>query len=165
MNSTRCRVVTSVHDHQFIFMSDAWDWQWLKVAHAWSVYVRRSRIILNAGTYLPNYTASHPRRSKFSFKFLYPKHCSSPVQYFVTYIQYLCRCAAAHIRCDMTPESRNSQLLDNGSLGKYPRQRIVLWENRTHYYEINTRFVATDKQRITEELSEMVIYIRFGSKL
>jgi hypothetical protein len=40
--------------------------------------------------------------------------------------------------CDMTPESRNSPLLDNGSLGTFPQQRINTWKP-DRCYEINTR--------------------------
>jgi hypothetical protein len=50
--------------------------------------------------------------------------------------------------CDTTPERRKCavrealqrrQLLNNGSLGTYPRERIGLWKPK-RYYEINTRF-------------------------
>jgi hypothetical protein len=50
-----------------------------------------------------------------------------------------------HQYCDMTPESRNSQLLDNSSL-----KRVS---------------AATDEHRIIEKLLEMVISIRCAPKL
>jgi hypothetical protein len=39
----------------------------------------------------------------------------------------------------MTTESWNSSLIDNGSLGTFPQQRIGLWRPK-RCYEINTRF-------------------------
>jgi hypothetical protein len=46
--------------------------------------------------------------------------------------------------CDMAPESRNSPLPNNDSVSNFPRQRI---------------------DAVTDELFEMVVSIRFASKL
>jgi hypothetical protein len=56
----------------------------------------------------------------------------------------------------MTPESRNSPLLDNGSLNR------VSAATDTRCYEIDTSFVATDGHRIIVELFEVMISIRFA---
>jgi hypothetical protein len=68
------------------------------------------------------------------------------------------------ICCDMTPESRNNSLLDNGSLGTFPQQRIKSCKPE-RCYEINTCFSGEDKHRITQELLEVVTYIRSSPKL
>jgi hypothetical protein len=47
----------------------------------------------------------------------------------------------------MTPESRNSSMLDNDSPGTFPRQRIDLWEKQTIYTELTHVPVLTDKQQ------------------
>jgi hypothetical protein len=52
----------------------------------------------------------------------------------------------------MTPGSRNSSLLDNGSLGTFPQQWIGLWENQTVTMKLTHVFAETDKHRIIEEL-------------
>jgi hypothetical protein len=46
--------------------------------------------------------------------------------------------------CDMTPESWNSSLLDNSSLGMFLQQRIGLWKPDC-FYGINTRFPSNGK--------------------
>jgi hypothetical protein len=66
--------------------------------------------------------------------------------------------------CDMTPESRNSSLLDNGSLGAFPQQRISVWK-QYRWYELNTLSAATDKHRIIVEQLGVVTYIRSSPKL
>jgi hypothetical protein len=67
--------------------------------------------------------------------------------------------------CDMRPENRNSSLLDNGLLGTFPQQRTGLWENQTVVTKLAHVSAATDKHRITEEMLEVVISIRFVPKL
>jgi hypothetical protein len=52
----------------------------------------------------------------------------------------------------MTPESRNSLLLDNGSIGTFLQQRIGLWENQAVATEVAHVSAATDKHGIREEL-------------
>jgi hypothetical protein len=64
----------------------------------------------------------------------------------------------------MTPESRNSSLLDNGSLGTSPQQQVGLWKNHTVATKLTHVSAATDKHR-TEELLEVVTYIRSSPKL
>jgi hypothetical protein len=63
--------------------------------------------------------------------------------------------------CDKTPESRNSPLLDNGSLGMFSQQRIDLWGNKTVATKLTHVSATTDKHRGIEELLEVVTYIRF----
>jgi hypothetical protein len=65
----------------------------------------------------------------------------------------------------MTPESWNSSLLDNGSLGTFPQQRIGLWENQIDAAKLTHVSAATNKHRMTEELSEVVISIPSSPKL
>jgi hypothetical protein len=65
----------------------------------------------------------------------------------------------------MTPESRNSPLLGNGSLGTFPQQRIRLWENQTIATKLTHSSAAMDKHGRIEELFEVMTYIRFAPKL
>jgi hypothetical protein len=66
---------------------------------------------------------------------------------------------------DMTAENRNNSLLDNGSLGTFPQQRIDLWENQTVVTKLAHVAAATDIQRITDEVLEVVNSVRFFPKL
>jgi hypothetical protein len=52
----------------------------------------------------------------------------------------------------MTQESRNSSLLDNGSLGTFPQQWIGLWEKQTDATKLKNVSAETNKHRIIEEL-------------
>jgi hypothetical protein len=66
---------------------------------------------------------------------------------------------------DMTPESPNSSLLDNGSLGTFTRQRIDLWKNETVATKLTQVSAATNKRRRVKEFLEIVTYIRLAPKL
>jgi hypothetical protein len=57
-----------------------------------------------------------------------------------------------YIYGDMTPESRNSSLLDNGSLGTLPQERIRLWENQTVATKLIHVSSATNRHAVIEEL-------------
>jgi hypothetical protein len=46
----------------------------------------------------------------------------------------------------MKPESRNSSLLDNGSLDMFPQQQINLWKPK-RCYEININSLSKDMQQ------------------
>jgi hypothetical protein len=52
----------------------------------------------------------------------------------------------------MTPESRKSSLLGNGSLSTFPKQGTDLWENTTVSTKLTDVPAATDKHTITEKL-------------
>jgi hypothetical protein len=57
-----------------------------------------------------------------------------------------------NLYCDMTPESWNSSLLDNGSLGMFLRQKTGLWKIRTVATKLTQVSAATNKQRKIQEL-------------
>jgi hypothetical protein len=65
----------------------------------------------------------------------------------------------------MTPESRNSPLLDIGWPGTFPNQRMGLWENQTVATKLTHVSAATNKHGKREELLEVVISIRLDPKL
>jgi hypothetical protein len=67
--------------------------------------------------------------------------------------------------CDMVPESRNSPLLDNGSLGTFPQQQIGLWENQTIVTKLTHVSAATNRHAVMEGLLQVMTYIRFAPKL
>jgi hypothetical protein len=58
----------------------------------------------------------------------------------------------------MTPESQNGLLLDNGSLGTFPKQRIGLWENQTFAMKVTHVSATISRHGRIEELLERVTY-------
>jgi hypothetical protein len=77
---------------------------------------------------------------------------------------YVCHHLTIIWYCDMTPESPNSSLLDNGSLGTFPQQRIRVCISDC-CYEFSILSTGRNKHRIIVEELGVVTFIRSSLKL